>query len=130
MWARIQDPQRFPTLRWHSGGPRSRPRRAIPPMAQPAKLILVDAHSLIFQVFHALRMPMSTPDGRPSNAVYGFTRDIFTLRDELAPDYLIFAFDLAGPTFRSTIEPEYKAHRPPPPDDLQIQFPMIQQVVE
>src|SRR4051812_44197131 len=99
-------------------------------MAQPAHLILVDAHSLIFQVFHALRQPMSSPDGRPTNAVFGFTRDIFTLRDELAPDYLIFAFDLAGPVFRNTIEPEYKAHRAPPPDDLQIQFPMIQQVVE
>lgn len=72
---------------------------------------------------------MTSPDGRPTNAVYGFTRDIFTIRDELKPDYLVFAFDRPGPTFRSTINPDYKAHRPPPPDDLQIQFPMIEQVV-
>jgi DNA polymerase-1 len=100
-------------------------------MANPApKLVLVDAHGLIFQVFHALRDPMSSPDGRPTNAVFGFTRDVFTIRDEFKPDYLVFAFDRAGPTFRSAISPEYKAHRPPPPDDLVIQVPMIERVVQ
>ncbi len=96
----------------------------------PPRLILVDAHSLIFQVYHAIRQPMSTPDGRPTNAVYGFTRDIFTIRDEMKPDYLVFAFDRAGPTFRSKISADYKAHRPPVPDDLVMQFPMIERVVQ
>ncbi|MBX7104294.1 MAG: DNA polymerase I [Gemmataceae bacterium] len=97
--------------------------------SDPAKLVVVDAHGLIFQVFHALRDPMSAPDGRPTNAVFGFTRDVFTIRDELKPDYLVFAFDRPGPTFRSKISPDYKAHRPPPPDDLIVQVPMIERVV-
>src|SRR5262249_50018169 len=71
----------------------------------------------------------SSPDGRPTNAVYGFTGDIFTIREELKPDYLVFAFDRPGPTFRSAIDPDYKAHREPPPPDLEMQFPMIEQVV-
>jgi DNA polymerase-1 len=96
----------------------------------PPKLILVDAHSLIFQVFHAIRPLMSSPDGRPTNAVYGFTRDILTILDDLKPDFVVFAFDRPGPTFRSKISADYKAHRPPPPDDLQIQFPMIERVVQ
>jgi DNA polymerase I len=99
-------------------------------MTTPPKLVLVDSHSLIFQVYHAIRQPMSSPDGRPTNAVYGFTRDILTVLDDLKPDYLVFAFDRPGPTFRSKISSDYKAHRPPPPDDLQIQFPMIERVVQ
>jgi len=73
---------------------------------------------------------MSSPDGRPTNAVYGFTGDVFSIRDELKPDYLVFAFDRAVPTFRSAIDPNYKAHRDPPPEDLILQFPMIERVVE
>ena len=87
--------------------------------------MLVDAHALIFQVFHAIREPMTGPDGRPTNALFGFTRDLFTLRDSLKPDYLVCAFDCAGPTFRNAIAADYKAHRPPPPDDLQLQVPLI-----
>jgi DNA polymerase-1 len=83
----------------------------------------VDAHSLIFQVFHAIR-GMTSPSGMPTNALFGFLRDILYLRS-LKPDYLVVAFDLPGPTFRSAIYPEYKAHREPPPDDLQMQIPMI-----
>lgn len=96
----------------------------------PPRLILVDAHGLIFQVYHAIPKGMSSPDGRPTNAVFGFTRDVFTIKDTLKPDYLVFAFDRAGPTFRSAISPDYKAHRDPPPDDLQLQFPMIDRLLE
>lgn len=94
------------------------------------QLVVVDAHSLIYQVFHAVRAPMTSPDGRPTQAVYGFTRDLEFLRDEFRPKYLVVAFDRPGPTFRSAIDPDYKAHRPPPPDDLQLQFPLIRRVVE
>jgi DNA polymerase-1 len=91
-------------------------------------MYLVDAHSLIFQVFHAIR-GMSSPTGLPTNAVFGFVRDLLFLRN-LQPDYLLCAFDLAEPTFRSAIYPDYKAHREPPPDDLQLQIPLIKQAVE
>src|SRR3954447_20896766 len=91
-------------------------------------LYLVDAHSLIFQVFHAIR-GMTSPTGVPTNAVFGFVRDMLFLRS-LRPDYLLCAFDLPEPTFRSGIYPDYKAHRPPPPDDLQLQIPLIREALE
>jgi DNA polymerase-1 len=93
------------------------------------RLILVDAHSLIFQVFHAIP-EMSAPSGLPTNALFGFTRDMVFLRTEMKPDYLVCAFDVPGPTFRDKIYPEYKAHRPPMPVDLTTQLPLIMQMLE
>src|SRR5207244_1793835 len=92
-------------------------------------LYIVDAHSLIFQVFHAIP-EMSAPDGRPTNAVFGFTRDLLYLVETKKPDFLICAFDAAGRTFRDAIYPEYKANRPPMPDNLRPQIEMIRRVVE
>ncbi len=89
---------------------------------------LVDAHSLIFQVFHAIR-GMTSPSGLPTNALFGFTRDLLFLRD-LRPDYLVCAFDRAEPTFRSAIYPQYKAHRDEMPNDLQLQMPLIHRLLD
>src|SRR5215467_9512773 len=91
-------------------------------------LYLIDAHSLIFQVFHAIR-GMTSPSGLPTNALFGFTRDLLFLRS-LNPDYLVCAFDRAEPTFRSAIYAEYKAHREEMPSDLQLQIPLIHQALE
>src|SRR5258705_1788747 len=99
------------------------------PGVSPGGVILVDAHALVFQSFHAIPA-MTGPDGRPTNALFGFTRDLFFIRDELKPDYLLCAFDLPRPTFRSTLYPDYKGHRPPPPYDLIAQVPRIQAVIE
>src|SRR5437870_4629339 len=93
------------------------------------RLFLLDAHSLIFQVFHAIP-EMSSPSGLPTNALYGFTRDLLYLRTEKKPAYLVCAFDRPEPTFRSELYPDYKAHRPPVPDDLCAQLPLIQQLLE
>jgi DNA polymerase-1 len=92
-------------------------------------LYLVDAHALIFQVFHAIPA-MSSPSGMPTNAVYGFTRDMLFLHTDVRPDYLLCAFDVAGPTFRDQLYPEYKAHRAPMPDELQLQIPEIYKLLE
>ena len=73
-------------------------------------MILVDAHSLIFQVFHAIP-EMSSPSGLPTNALFGFTRDMLFLRTEKNPDYLLAVFDRPGATFRDALYAEYKAHR-------------------
>ncbi|MBX9581787.1 MAG: DNA polymerase I, partial [Gemmataceae bacterium] len=80
------------------------------------------------QMFHGIG-PMSAPDGRPTNAVFGVTRALMGLYDRGA-DYLIAALDHKDPTFRSQLDGDYKAHRDPPPNDLLIQEPMIQQVLE
>lgn len=96
--------------------------------ASAGSLYLLDAHGLIFQMFHGVG-PMSAPDGRPTNAVFGVTRALMSLYDKGA-DYLIATLDTSGPTFRDEITDTYKAHRDPPPDDLILQEPMIQQVME
>src|ERR1700690_2949275 len=92
-------------------------------------LYLIDAHSLIYQVFHAIPR-MSSPDGLPTNAVFGFTKDVLFVSKECKPTYLVVAFDVPGKIFREDISPEYKAQRAPMPDDLQLQIPMIRQMLE
>src|SRR5205085_6526871 len=76
---------------------------------------VVDAHSLIFQVFHAIP-EMSSPRGEQVGAVYGFTRDMLYLLEDKKPDALICAFDLSGPTFRNELFDGYKAERSEMPD--------------
>jgi DNA polymerase-1 len=92
------------------------------------RLYLVDAHSLIFQVFHAIP-EMTSPDGLPTNAIFGFTKDMLFLRG-LKPTHLIVVFDAPGKTFRDAIYAEYKAHRAPMPDDLQLQIPRIHEMLD
>jgi DNA polymerase-1 len=83
---------------------------------------------MIFQVFHAIPA-MTGPKGMPTNAVFGFTGDLLRLRRR-NPDYLVCVFDAPGKTFRDDMYPEYKAHRAPMPDDLQLQIPLIQRLVQ
>src|SRR5581483_3200651 len=92
----------------------------MPSGTTPGTMYLMDAHSLIFQVFHAIPR-MSSPSGLPTNALFGFARDMLFVRS-LQPSHLVCAFDRAEPTFRSEIYPEYKAHRAAMPDDLQLQL--------
>jgi DNA polymerase-1 len=89
---------------------------------------LVDAHALLFQVFHAIR-GMTSPAGLPTNALFGFTRDLLFLRT-LRPDYLVCAFDRSEPTFRTALYADYKAHRAEMPSDLQLQIPHIHRLLE
>src|SRR5262249_19895675 len=102
--------------------------RAAMPAGKTESLYLVDAHSLIFQVFHAIR-GMTSPGGLPTNAVFGFTRDLLFLRS-LRPDYLVCAFDRSQPTSRSALSPAYKPPREPMPDDLTLQIPLIHQALD
>lgn len=99
------------------------------PLDRRPTVVLVDAHALVHQLFHAVGQ-MNAPDGRPTNAVFGFARDLFWFRDEMKPDYLIYVFDSPGRVFRDDIAPDYKAHRTPPDDDLIAQLPLIRQLLE
>lgn len=92
-------------------------------------MYLIDAHALIYQMFHAIPA-MNAPDGRPTNALFGVTRDLYWIHEEVRPDYLLCAFDLPGPTFRDAIYPDYKKHRPPPPDDLTPQVGFVKDVLQ
>jgi DNA polymerase-1 len=103
---------------------------APPPKSLAGRTVwVVDAHSLIHQVFHAIG-EMTSPRGEPVNAVFGFTRDLLFLLESKKPDYLFCAFDLPGKTFRHDLYEQYKGHRPDMDDDLKPQIGKTRQAVE
>jgi len=91
------------------------------------RLILIDAHSLIYRAFFALP-PMSTSDGQVTNAVYGFT-SMLAIVLASRPEYAMAAFDVGAPTWRSEEYKEYKAGRRAMPDDLRPQLEMVRDVL-
>ncbi len=106
------------------------PLELAPPNAPAGWTVyVVDAHSLIFQVFHAIP-EMTSPRGEPVNAIFGFTKDLLKLIEEKRPDALVCAFDLPGGTFRNELFDGYKANRSETPGELVSQFPKIREVVE
>ncbi len=115
-----------------STAPVARPVSVSPP-TPPASLKgqsvwVVDANSLIFQVFHALP-EMTSPRGEPVSAVFGFTRDMLYLLEQKRPDYLFVAFDGPERTFRHEMYEDYKAHRSEMPTDLSPQYEPISRML-
>jgi DNA polymerase-1 len=115
---------------------------ATKPTAEPAlaaglkksdHVFLVDGSGYIFRAYHAIRFQPMTPEGVHVNAVYGFCAMLWKLLDEMKPEerptHLAIVFDKSEKTFRTEMYKEYKAHRPPPPDDLIPQFPLIREAV-
>jgi DNA polymerase I len=92
-------------------------------------LYAIDVYSLVYQVFHAIP-PMTSPAGQPTNAVFGFTRDLLTIIKQKKPTYLVCAIDLSGPGVREEIYEDYKANRDAMPDDLRPQIATIVEVME
>ncbi len=90
-------------------------------------LYLVDGTSQLFRAYFAIR-GLSNPEGMPTNAAYGFTTMLRRLLKEERPEYLAVAFDLEGPTFRHDRYADYKAHRPPSPEDLNRQMPYVKDI--
>lgn len=90
------------------------------------RLILVDGSGYIFRAYHALP-PLTRKDGTAVGAVYGFTTMLLKLRETYAEDYLVVIFDAGRVSFRNAMYADYKAHRPPPPDDLIPQFGLIRE---
>lgn len=95
----------------------------------PDTVYIIDTYSLMFQVFHGIP-PMTSPAGLPTNAVFGFSRDLVTLIRDHKPTWLICAMDSSGPGTRSTIYTDYKANRSEMPEDLRPQIPLLCEVVE
>ena len=91
-------------------------------------LYILDAYSRIYQVYHAIRTPMSSPSGAPTNAIFGIFRDLLNLYKVRKPDYLVAAFDGGGRVFRSDIFEEYKAQRAPMPEDMRPQIEVIKRL--
>ena len=93
------------------------------------KLMVLDGNSLVNRAFYGVR-PLSTKDGTPTNAVYGFLSMLQKLLAEENPDGLCVAFDVKGPTFRHEQYAEYKAHRKPMPEELALQMPILKEVLD
>jgi DNA polymerase-1 len=92
-------------------------------------IAVVDGNSLMHRAFHALPETMTAPDGRPTNAAYGFLSMLVKLIADLRPDAVIVAFDHGKPAFRMEALAQYKIHRPPTPQSLRDQFPMVKGVL-
>jgi len=91
-------------------------------------VILVDGSSFLFRAFHALP-PLNAPDGTPTGAIHGVINMLLKMRREADPSHMAVVFDAPGKTFRDDIYPEYKAHRPPLPDDLRVQIEPVHALV-
>ncbi|TNJ33064.1 DNA polymerase I [Arenimonas terrae] len=93
-----------------------------------SRLVLIDGSSYLYRAFHALP-PLTAPDGSPSGALFGIVNMLrATLKEN--PDFTAFVVDASGPTFRDALYPEYKANRPPMPDELRAQVEPMMQIVE
>ncbi len=93
------------------------------------EIYLVDGTAYIHRAYHAIS-PLSTANGLPTHAVYGFTTILRRILRERDPSCLAVAFDTRGPVFRHRLYPSYKANRPPMPDDLAVQIPYIRRIVQ
>ena len=98
-------------------------------MTKRKLLYLIDGSGYIFRAYYGIRA-LSSPSGEPTNAVYGFASMIQKVLDEEQPEYIAIMFDTARKSFRTELYEDYKANRPPPPEDLVPQFARIHEVTE
>ena len=90
---------------------------------------VIDGNSLMHRAFHAVPPTMNAPDGRPTNAIFGFLNMFLKMIDAFNPDGVVVAFDKGKPRVRMEMLPQYKAQRPPVDPDLHAQFPMIKELL-
>lgn len=90
---------------------------------------VIDGNSLMHRAFHAVPPTMNAPDGRPTNAIFGFLNMFLKMIDAFNPDGVVVAFDKGKPRVRMEMLPQYKAQRPPMDPDLHAQLPMIKELL-
>src|SRR5215212_11830087 len=94
-----------------------------------ARVFLIDGSSQMYRAYHAIR-GLTAPDGRSTNAIYGFVTMLRKLIADHKPECMAAAFDLRGPTFRSELAADYKATRAAMPPDLAEQIPLVHEACE
>ena len=92
-------------------------------------LILIDGSSFLFRAYHAVP-PLSNPKGEPTNAIYGVSNMLRKLINDYPTDYFTVVFDAPGKTFRNDLYDQYKANRPPMPDDLRVQIAPLHELIK
>lgn len=95
----------------------------------PDVVYLVDGSSYVYRAYHAIKN-LSNSQGLPTNAIFGFSRMTLKLLEDKNPRFMAVVLDAKGPTFRHEIFKDYKANRPPMPEDLQVQLPYIKKILE
>ena len=97
-----------------------------------AKLVLIDGNSILNRAFYGIMgsKMLTTPDGKYTNAVYGFLAILFKVMDDIKPDYMAVAFDLKAPTARHKLYEGYKATRKGMPNELAEQMPIVKEILE
>lgn len=110
--------------------PTTKPAPATDSNKEGDELILIDGYGFLFRAYHSMP-PLTRPgDGTPVGAIYGFSNMLMKLLGQHQGDYVAVALDSGKKTFRNDLYGEYKANRPPPPEDLIPQFPMVREAVE
>jgi DNA polymerase-1 len=97
-------------------------------MSSAKPFVLVDGSSYLFRAFHALP-PLANSQGEPTGAIVGVLNMLRRLIDDYQPEYLAVVFDAPGGSFRNQIYPEYKANRPPMPDELRCQIEPLHDII-
>lgn len=97
-------------------------------MQAPEKLMIIDGNSIINRAFYAIR-PLTTKDGTPTNAIYGFLNILYKYLSDYNPSYICVAFDLPQPTFRHLKYEGYKAQRKKMPEELAVQMPILKEIL-
>lgn len=95
----------------------------------PEQIILIDGSYFLFRAYHAIREPLQTKDGRTTHAIFGVLNMLRSLQKEYQPTRLAVVLDAKGKTFRNEMYAEYKANRPPMPDDLRTQQEYLKQII-
>ena len=97
-----------------------------------ARLVLIDGNSILNRAFYGImgNKMLTTPDGKYTNAVYGFLAILFKVIEDIKPDYMAVAFDLKAPTARHKLYEGYKATRKGMPNELAEQMPIVKEILE
>lgn len=98
-------------------------------MMTAERLLLVDGTGLFYRSFYGIK-GLCTRDGQPSNAVYGFVRAVHQILQQWRPSHAAVVWDAGVPAARRALLPEYKAQRPPMPDGLKVQYPLVAEFLE
>ena len=99
-------------------------------MHDKPEIFLVDVSGFIFRAYYAIRSNLTNSKGQPTNAVFGVAQMLTKLIEDVSPRYLGLVFDVSRRSFRTELFPDYKGHRPDPPEDLVPQFALIQKLAE